>query len=236
MSVALAEGPAAVSIPASIMEQLDKWVACHGNGSYVPADMQPQGVLDLAPDYGIQQVREEISELVHELHRRQLRGCALEIGLGFFGSTHFIWRHLFGRVITVEKSIERCREFARSYAAFSGGHWLGDDGHSAFIYGFSSEPRSVKMVYEAAGEQKLDFLFIDGDHTYQAVLCDWLLYHDLVRPGGIVAFHDAVTTDRYISEAPILIDRLRSGQIDGTRYDVRYIRHSEHVGIAYYEA
>jgi predicted O-methyltransferase YrrM len=38
--------------------------------------------------------------------------------------------------------------------------------------------------------QSLDVLFIDGDHTYEGVKRDFLLYAPLVRPGGIVAFHD----------------------------------------------
>ena len=42
---------------------------------------------------------------------------------------------------------------------------------------------------------KVDFLFIDGDHTYQGVKQDFLMYSPLVRKGGIVAFHDIVTHD-----------------------------------------
>lgn len=38
--------------------------------------------------------------------------------------------------------------------------------------------------------KKLDFLFIDGDHSYEGVKTDFLNYSPLVRPGGIVAFHD----------------------------------------------
>jgi predicted O-methyltransferase YrrM len=38
--------------------------------------------------------------------------------------------------------------------------------------------------------QSLDVLFIDGDHTYEGVKHDFLSYSPLVRPGGIVAFHD----------------------------------------------
>jgi len=38
--------------------------------------------------------------------------------------------------------------------------------------------------------QFLDVLFLDGDHTYDGVKHDFLSYSPLVRPGGIVAFHD----------------------------------------------
>lgn len=38
--------------------------------------------------------------------------------------------------------------------------------------------------------QCLDLLFIDADHSYEGVKHDFLSYSPLVRPGGIVAFHD----------------------------------------------
>jgi predicted O-methyltransferase YrrM len=40
-----------------------------------------------------------------------------------------------------------------------------------------------------AGRQ-LDFLFIDGDHTYDGVRQDFEMYSPLVRTGGLVALHD----------------------------------------------
>jgi hypothetical protein len=36
----------------------------------------------------------------------------------------------------------------------------------------------------------VDFVFIDGDHRYEAIKNDYLWYSSLVRKGGIVAFHD----------------------------------------------
>ncbi len=36
----------------------------------------------------------------------------------------------------------------------------------------------------------LDFIFVDGDHSFEGVLRDFQLYWDLVRPGGIFAGHD----------------------------------------------
>lgn len=37
---------------------------------------------------------------------------------------------------------------------------------------------------------KIDFLFIDGDHTEAAVRSDFQNFSDYVVPGGIIAFHD----------------------------------------------
>lgn len=40
--------------------------------------------------------------------------------------------------------------------------------------------------------QLLDFLYVDGDHTFRAAMRDWYLYYPLLRIGGIVALDDAV--------------------------------------------
>jgi predicted O-methyltransferase YrrM len=40
--------------------------------------------------------------------------------------------------------------------------------------------------------EPLDLLFIDGDHSYDAVRDDYERYSPLVRIGGLVAFHDIV--------------------------------------------
>jgi predicted O-methyltransferase YrrM len=39
-------------------------------------------------------------------------------------------------------------------------------------------------------EKKIDFIFIDGDHSYDGVKKDWNAYFPFFRKGSIVAFHD----------------------------------------------
>jgi len=39
-------------------------------------------------------------------------------------------------------------------------------------------------------DSSLDFVFIDGDHSYQAVIDDILAWWPKVRPGGVLAGHD----------------------------------------------
>ncbi len=61
----------------------------------------------------------------------------------------------------------------------------------------SHDPETLSAVRKILGNRRLDLLFIDGDHSYEGVRADFELYHPLVRPGGVVAFHDvAVHTDR----------------------------------------
>ncbi len=37
----------------------------------------------------------------------------------------------------------------------------------------------------------ISFLFVDGDHSYRGCKRDFLNWHPHVKPGGIIAFHDA---------------------------------------------
>ena len=48
------------------------------------------------------------------------------------------------------------------------------DGKSKFYHGISNAVDTVTNVYN--NEQEVDFLFIDGNHTYEQVLADFLMY------------------------------------------------------------
>jgi predicted O-methyltransferase YrrM len=56
----------------------------------------------------------------------------------------------------------------------------------------SHDPQTLEEVKRILGDEKVDFLFIDGDHTYEGVKRDFEIYSPLVREGGIIAFHDIV--------------------------------------------
>ena len=58
------------------------------------------------------------------------------------------------------------------------------------IEGDSHDPAIKDMVISAFGGGQIDFLFIDADHSYEAVRQDCEDYSPLVTPGGLVAFHD----------------------------------------------
>lgn len=43
---------------------------------------------------------------------------------------------------------------------------------------------------EILNNKQLDFLFIDGDHRYEAIKSDYEMYSSLVKSGGVIGFHD----------------------------------------------
>lgn len=111
----------------------------------------------------------------------------LEIGTARAG-TLFIWAHLASsKVISCDLDDA---SFRRSvYEAFP------PPGSSCKVTHLSGDSHTKeflqKVEAELAGE-KVDFLFIDGDHTEVGVEADYNDYHHLVRSGGIIAFHDII--------------------------------------------
>lgn len=63
------------------------------------------------------------------------------------------------------------------------------------IRGNSHDASTLKIVTDILNGEKLDFLFIDGDHTYEGARRDFEDYRALVREGGVIAFHDIVEHD-----------------------------------------
>jgi predicted O-methyltransferase YrrM len=56
----------------------------------------------------------------------------------------------------------------------------------------SHEASTLEALRETLGGGMVDFLLIDGDHTYEGVRKDFEMYRALVRPGGMIGFHDIV--------------------------------------------
>lgn len=54
----------------------------------------------------------------------------------------------------------------------------------------SNAVNTLERVRSILGKTSVDFLFIDGDHTYEGAKKDFELYSPLVRKGGVIAFHD----------------------------------------------
>jgi len=129
-----------------IFNNLDKWVSLHGTKKYISYDYDENIDYDFnnSENYGIQQVREEIYEFTKVLLQNK-NGICLEIGLGYYGSTHFLWRHLFEKVITVESQKERVFAFRENTNKFYNKFIL-DDNKSKFIFGMSHDPSSLEKI------------------------------------------------------------------------------------------
>ena len=211
---------------------LDDWVSKRGNGKYIEPDFTPADSLSLVEEYGMQQVRSEIEEFAKAIVEKTEHKSILEIGFGFYGSTHFLWRKLFEKVYSLEIDGSKIKLFGKNTRDYYG-KWILDDNKSFFIIGSSSSSITTAKTFEALKE-KVDVLFIDGDHHYHSVLSDWLLYSRLVKKGGIVAFHDPACYDGGWLAVPKFLEKLKSGEIDGRTDRVFYEIIKSKMGIAYY--
>jgi cephalosporin hydroxylase len=69
--------------------------------------------------------------------------------------------------------------------------WTKRNNNKLHLIQSHSQSESTKFQVEKLLEgEKIDFLFIDGDHRYDAVKRDLEMYSPLVRKGGIIALHD----------------------------------------------
>jgi cephalosporin hydroxylase len=203
----------------AIMRDLDLWVSRHGMGIYVAEDFIP--VVFHGLDHGIQQVRNEISEFIRILLCKGLDNTVLEIGLGTHGGTHLLWRNIFKRVVTIEMNLAESQRIRLNEQL---------DHRSTIVVGKSQDHSTLEKV--KAHMDSVDVLFIDGKHDHESVAEDWAMYHELVRPGGIVAFHDSLCTLPGFGVAKFL-EELSQGLIDNKCHTLHQIAYSDHTGISF---
>jgi cephalosporin hydroxylase len=137
-----------------------------------------------AREFGILQVEQEIVPFLEYVRDHQPKIVG-EIGLKHGGNT-FLFTRMFQTATQfigldlVLQNIGKARFLCRP------GQQL------AVIEGNSYAPEAITKVRYLLGSQRFDFLFIDGDHEYNGVKADFEGYFDLVRSGGLIAFHDIV--------------------------------------------
>jgi glycosyltransferase involved in cell wall biosynthesis len=90
-------------------------------------------------------------------------------------------------------------------AKITNGHvrWLRTNGHHA-----------------STGHGPVDFVFMDGDHSEQALRADWGAWSGLVESGGIVAIHDSRSTAAHCIEEAGSVQVTRSLIAKDDRFDV----------------
>jgi predicted O-methyltransferase YrrM len=139
---------------------------------------------------------------IEELYRRV---CALaprrilEIGTAR-GGTLYLWTQAAGDdaiIVSVDLpggafggAYPACRiPFYQSFArANQRMHLLRCNSHTMQTY------EKVEKIFDSG---LVDFIFIDGDHSYEGVKTDFQLYGKLVRPGGIIGFHDILPRQEF---------------------------------------
>ena len=153
-----------------------------------------------------QQVRQELYDFLELLLENGTKNM-LQVGLGHWGSTHFVLSLLMDHVTTVEYD----KEFIERYSNEI------DTEFETLIQGYSTVVhKDITELYDA--------VFIDGNHSYEYVKKDLENYWPKVRDGGIVALHDANFEGERYGTPRVLRE---------TDFEWNFISHSAEVGIAY---
>jgi predicted O-methyltransferase YrrM len=145
-----------------------------------------------AKEFGATQKSWELSGLICLLEE-QKPGAVLEIGT-YAGGTLYCWCKVArpdAVVISVDLpggkwgggyTDERAEEMRMLFPGPGQQlHLLAADSH---------DESTIRSIQKLLNGRQLDFLFIDGDHSYEGVKQDFDMYSPLVRTGGLIAFHD----------------------------------------------
>ena len=159
--------------------------------------MNIEEVVDKAFGLYMPQERDEIVQLAKFVYELQPK-VVVEIGTKF-GGTFMIWNEIApGIKISVDLvegihgGVSRSDTDARN-ARFKE---LYNDS-CIFIEGDSHDSATYDLLVKALDGKTIDFLFIDGDHTYEGVKEDYETYSSLVSENGYIGFHDINDTQRH---------------------------------------
>ena len=140
---------------------------------------------------GTKQVPDEISRFLKYLDAKNIK-TVVEIGT-YLGGTLYLWSRLPSSPNTIIACdwgpgenwsfTELRQEIYRDICSRFGANVYCCDGNSS-----SSEV--INEIKSLLGGKTIDFLFIDGDHSYEGVKHDFYNYKGLVGAGGIIAMHD----------------------------------------------
>lgn len=137
------------------------------------------------------QIREEITGLL-EVMKKEGPKVILEIGTAS-GGTMFLFSQFAREDATIISIDLPFGKFGAGYLStkatlmktFARGQQtielLSADSHS---------PETMKRLLQILDGRKVDFMFIDGDHTLEGVRQDFAEYKGLVKSGGVIGFHD----------------------------------------------
>jgi predicted O-methyltransferase YrrM len=92
-----------------------------------------------------------------------------------------------------------------SWKAFIFRRFVGRAQTLHLIRGDSHKQATFDRTVNALKDSPVDLLFIDGDHSYDGAKKDFLRYRTLVRPGGLIVFHDILESkiDNDVTVAPL---------------------------------
>lgn len=162
------------------------------------------GVLNLSRHNGIETGSFlEYLETLDFLCNKKLKGF-IEIGSAWGGSFH-----LWGSIIKgVKISVDLLASMDRGFEPWPNGLtvetfeqrlniWKTHFSQVHSVVGASYEETTITKVRKLLRGRKVDFLYIDAEHTDAAAEKDFECYKEFVNSGGYVGFHDIQITQQF---------------------------------------
>jgi predicted O-methyltransferase YrrM len=131
--------------------------------------------------FNIEQKPEEFKKLLDFLSKNKNKKYALEIGSNY-GGTSFGLCHLYEYVISID--IKHHDNFDKIKTQFPNYNYIISDSKS-----------NDTVNYIKSLGIKFDFIFIDGDHSYNGVKNDYEKYKQFLADDGYMAFHDIIKSE-----------------------------------------
>ncbi len=122
--------------------------------------LKPSRVLEIGTSYG------GVLFLLSQISNSDAMVMSIDLPGGRFGGGYPNWK------VNFYKSFKKTQQSL---------HLLREDSHSS---------ETLNHVKNILKDERLDFCFIDGDHTYEGVKKDFEMYSQIVKPDGVIAFHD----------------------------------------------
>lgn len=97
------------------------------------------------------------------------------------------------------------------------------------VTGDSHKTETLNDVKSILNNEKVDLLFIDGDHTYEGVKQDYLLYKELVNIGGYIVFHDINDTQHH-RDRNVFVGKLWN-TLEGDKIEFNINKHWAGIGV-----
>ncbi|MDO8664754.1 MAG: class I SAM-dependent methyltransferase [Candidatus Liptonbacteria bacterium] len=136
---------------------------------------------------------EKLANVARELQPR----VVVEIGTAR-GGTLFVFSRLARSDATIVSIDLPGGNFGEGYPRWKEGIYKKFASRAQSIHLLRADSHSretVDVLEKILVGRKIDFLFIDGDHTYEGVAKDYANYAPLVRKGGSIGFHDIRSPD-----------------------------------------
>jgi len=146
-----------------------------------------------------------------------LLGTKRNLAISFGGTLqHVVLRRLCGNAVLVNNNYNHVVETASR---------LKDTSKSVLVWGEPESPVTHAVLERQIAGQQVDVLFITDRQT-GGKLNIWLLYRDLVRDGGIIAFTGNLDNDTFVEELRkghrFADGPIRISQTPGDRYIAYY--------------